>query len=126
MPTSDPAYEPTRKGIRYGAIRSTALSAYAMAMRCPVLTWRVVIAAYAMSGASGGVSAGQIPYAVRLRACYAMLGTDIPFGHSRLRACYAMSGTDMAHGATSSAYTLPQVRTLSLPVLRYALSGTDI
>eukprot|EP00961_Rhodomonas_salina_P074133 996149-Rhodomonas_salina.1 len=32
------------------------------------------------------------PYAIGLRACYAMPGTDKAYGVIGLRACYAMSG----------------------------------
>eukprot|EP00961_Rhodomonas_salina_P256409 3465224-Rhodomonas_salina.4 len=53
-------------------------------MRCPVPTWRM-----------------------RLRACYAMSGTEIAYpvpcpvnSAIRLRACYAISGTDVAYGPT--------------------------
>eukprot|EP00961_Rhodomonas_salina_P187265 2528420-Rhodomonas_salina.2 len=40
----------------------------------------------------------DLPYAICLRACYALLGTDVACAHgaARLRAC----GTDVAFGAT--------------------------
>eukprot|EP00961_Rhodomonas_salina_P260226 3516563-Rhodomonas_salina.4 len=42
----------------------------------------------------------QVKSAIRLRASYAMSGTDIACSIC-LRAAYAMSGTDIAYGATS-------------------------
>eukprot|EP00961_Rhodomonas_salina_P296200 3936143-Rhodomonas_salina.1 len=41
--------------------------------------------------------------AIGLRACYAMIRTDIPYGSIGLRLCYAISGTDIGYAATRSA-----------------------
>eukprot|EP00961_Rhodomonas_salina_P014396 193116-Rhodomonas_salina.2 len=45
--------------------------------------------------------------AIRLRACYAMSGTEIAYGaisprDTRLCACYAMSGTEIAYGGSTT------------------------
>eukprot|EP00961_Rhodomonas_salina_P249880 3377383-Rhodomonas_salina.1 len=55
-----------------------AVSGYARATRCPVLTWRRTVSGYAY---------------------YAMSGTDIAYGSIGLRTCYAMSGTEIAYAA---------------------------
>eukprot|EP00961_Rhodomonas_salina_P092859 1249926-Rhodomonas_salina.1 len=57
---------------------------------------------------------------IRLRACYAISGTDIAYGAVRLRACYAIPGTNLAYGA---------IRLLAYAFgLRacYAMSSTDL
>eukprot|EP00961_Rhodomonas_salina_P207251 2797295-Rhodomonas_salina.1 len=46
----------------------------------------------------------------RLRACYAMSGTDIAHDHICLRVGYAMPGTETAHG----------------PILLCGMCGTDL
>eukprot|EP00961_Rhodomonas_salina_P301707 3940578-Rhodomonas_salina.1 len=56
---------------------------YQSAMRCPVLTWSLVLPFYAMSGTD---------IRVRHYRCSAMSGTDIRVRHYR---CYAMSGTEI-------------------------------
>eukprot|EP00961_Rhodomonas_salina_P075047 1007711-Rhodomonas_salina.2 len=56
---------------------SVPLSAYALAMRCPVLIWRIL-----------------------LRARTTIHGTALAYGAICLRACYAMSGTEIAYDAT--------------------------
>eukprot|EP00961_Rhodomonas_salina_P297851 3937559-Rhodomonas_salina.1 len=70
--------ETTLKSIVMKRRRGCArISAYAPAMRCPVLGWRMM-----------------------LRACYAMSGTEIAYsGAVGLRAYCVMSGTDLADGA---------------------------
>eukprot|EP00961_Rhodomonas_salina_P232980 3147932-Rhodomonas_salina.1 len=40
--------------------------------------------------------ARPVRYAIGLRACYAISGTDIAYAATCLRACYAMPGTDLA------------------------------
>eukprot|EP00961_Rhodomonas_salina_P221706 2997745-Rhodomonas_salina.1 len=74
-------------------------------------------------------SALQVSPAIRLRAAYAMSGTDLAYGAVSLRSCYAMSGTDLPHALPS-----PYARAMRCPsvcstiTLRacYAMSGTDI
>eukprot|EP00961_Rhodomonas_salina_P014722 197497-Rhodomonas_salina.2 len=88
----------------------TQLSAYAAAMRCPVLTLAMLLPA---SGGSHRAICTPVNSATRLCVCYAMSGTDIAYGATRLRACYAMSGADLPYGA---------IRLRAC----YAMCGTDI
>eukprot|EP00961_Rhodomonas_salina_P144825 1949855-Rhodomonas_salina.3 len=81
----------------YCNMRLGALSYYASAVQCPVLTCRLLIPGGA--GVGGGVTG------ISLCTRYAMPGTDTLHGGtasfcSSLRACYAMSGTDVQYGAT--------------------------
>eukprot|EP00961_Rhodomonas_salina_P214988 2903700-Rhodomonas_salina.2 len=94
-------------------------------MRCPVLTWAMLLPGCA----SISLRIGR-QYAIGLRACYAVPGTDLGYAATRLpatfrsayrpseaakgivlRTCYAMSGSDLAYG------------TICL-CARYAMSGT--
>eukprot|EP00961_Rhodomonas_salina_P243852 3295132-Rhodomonas_salina.2 len=59
-------------------VRYAPVSAYARAMRRPVLAQRI-----------------------SLRACYATFGTCLAYAAFRLRDCYATSGADLAYAATS-------------------------
>eukprot|EP00961_Rhodomonas_salina_P267688 3616816-Rhodomonas_salina.2 len=118
------------------------LSAYAYAMRCPVLSERISLrACYAMSGtelASGrGCARSWYGSRISLRACYAMSGTDIAYGSVSLCACYAMSGTELAYGAMAgwggarrgvagACHVVSGTDLLHGVATRYAMSGTDI
>eukprot|EP00961_Rhodomonas_salina_P067518 906845-Rhodomonas_salina.1 len=52
------------------------------------------------AGARGGEpSELKLRECNRLRACYALSGTEIVYGRVSLRAFYAMSGTEIAYGA---------------------------
>eukprot|EP00961_Rhodomonas_salina_P020193 271265-Rhodomonas_salina.2 len=64
---------------------------------------------------------------VRLRACYAMSGTETGYGPISLRACYAMSDTGLAH-AVLLAHVLHRNQVASAIALRasHAMSGTEL
>eukprot|EP00961_Rhodomonas_salina_P158502 2133460-Rhodomonas_salina.1 len=96
-------------------------TAYAHAARCPVLRARVFW--YQVCFALRRVSTGEarLEEGSRLRACYAMSGTELGYGCWCLRECYAMSGTEMACCyavfGTEITYGLREC---------YAVSGTEI
>eukprot|EP00961_Rhodomonas_salina_P190710 2573272-Rhodomonas_salina.1 len=80
-------------------------------MRCPVLTYGVVLPPYARAMRRPVLMQGTVTLAVYARAmrcaasldaCYAMSGTDRENGATSLGACYAMSGTELAYGAISA------------------------
>eukprot|EP00961_Rhodomonas_salina_P104947 1413295-Rhodomonas_salina.2 len=121
-------------------------------MRCPVLSWRMVLPASAakpsrLARRFGGAYAcwTQCPVLTYtrshsvLRIRYAISGTDNPLRHTRLchalsdtdlrsqPICYAVPGTELGYGATRARQT-PSWTLLPLPtgtVPAYALSGTD-
>eukprot|EP00961_Rhodomonas_salina_P190820 2574433-Rhodomonas_salina.2 len=75
--------------------------------------------------------------AIRLRACYAMSGTNTAHGAIGLRACYAMPGTDTAHGAVRcpALAVCAYARAVQCPALTkpcihrrapYAMFGTEV
>eukprot|EP00961_Rhodomonas_salina_P290874 3930519-Rhodomonas_salina.1 len=86
----------------------TELSAYALAPRWPVLIWRT-----GLPGCSDGPAVpayGILCYQptrvlcdARLRACYAMSGTDTRCGATCLRSCYTMPDTGIMIAAHQSA-----------------------
>eukprot|EP00961_Rhodomonas_salina_P305176 3941890-Rhodomonas_salina.2 len=47
-------------------------------------------------------NAPMLRYAISLRCCYAMSGTETENGCTCLRTCYAMSGTELAYDAIST------------------------
>eukprot|EP00961_Rhodomonas_salina_P140457 1889990-Rhodomonas_salina.1 len=71
------------------------VSAYALATRCPVLAWRMMVACSAKSG-SGLANGGSV---LRPGVCSRRDPTTSYCGIS-LRVCCAMPGTDLAYGAT--------------------------
>eukprot|EP00961_Rhodomonas_salina_P129192 1740448-Rhodomonas_salina.2 len=120
---------------RGGGGRSDPLSAYALATRCPVLRYRMVLSAYAMSGT-------KIPNGtVSLRACDAMSGTEKAYAYgaaeSELRmlrkeidtlegsACCTALGR-VYYYAMASSYALPMRCPAMLLHACYAMSGTEI
>eukprot|EP00961_Rhodomonas_salina_P062130 834044-Rhodomonas_salina.1 len=123
MPGTDVAYAAPASGVRY----CHGACCYALAMRYPVLTQRMVLrACYAMSGTdiAYGATTRGVPTRARSIRVWSVpspyaCATRCPILTSRivcaipLRVCYTMSGTDIAHGATC------------LRVC-YAMSGTDI
>eukprot|EP00961_Rhodomonas_salina_P234589 3170587-Rhodomonas_salina.2 len=114
MSGTDIAYGATRrrtcKPLRPPSRRSTPLSAYALATRCPVLTWapKHLRACYAMSGTDIGYYAPtrermKCPILTQSRVlCTSALATRcpvltwcmVPFC---LRACYTLPGTDVEY-----------------------------
>eukprot|EP00961_Rhodomonas_salina_P008786 119595-Rhodomonas_salina.2 len=61
-------------------------------------------------------------YAISLRACYALSGTDLAYAAICLRVCYTLARTDLAKGAIG----LRDVRFASSLCACYAMSGTRI
>eukprot|EP00961_Rhodomonas_salina_P225922 3054499-Rhodomonas_salina.3 len=137
-----------------GSSRPSSVSAYAPAMRCPVLTYaparRCPVLTHCMVSLVPRIGL-RACYAlpISLRACYAMSGTDLPHGVAEgglgprqladgisLRACYALSDTDLmyhvhhpdtdrAYGATSAERVHESLHGISLPAY-YAMSGIDL
>eukprot|EP00961_Rhodomonas_salina_P211623 2857624-Rhodomonas_salina.2 len=80
-------------------------SCYACAMQCPVLSWRIVLSAYALAM----LSDTGLAYDAML-SCYAMSGTGLSsyafatrcpvLTYAMLRLCYALSSTDVRYAAT--------------------------
>eukprot|EP00961_Rhodomonas_salina_P096331 1295510-Rhodomonas_salina.2 len=58
--------------------RSVLLSAYVLAMRCLVLTNRMLLSPYALAMLRPVVES-RVLLAICLHYCYAMSGTDIPY-----------------------------------------------
>eukprot|EP00961_Rhodomonas_salina_P072813 978296-Rhodomonas_salina.2 len=103
----------------HSAPYARSVERYARAMRCPVLTKRMLLCAcYGMPGTDQAYAANHADVNATdkdgscLRACHAMSGTDLAYRTIYLPACYAMSSTDLAY------------RTICRRVC-YAMSGTD-
>eukprot|EP00961_Rhodomonas_salina_P210219 2838260-Rhodomonas_salina.1 len=74
-------------------------------LRCPVLTYRMELSAYAYAMRCSALASPMVVFAVYgtdlaygsicLRARYAMSGTGIAYGGGCLHACYEMYGTDI-------------------------------
>eukprot|EP00961_Rhodomonas_salina_P255747 3456169-Rhodomonas_salina.10 len=65
-------------------------------------------------GTGGGGYAVEVKSAIRLRACYALSGTDLSYAAISLCKCVETPGTDLAHGGAVSRQA------------SYTLSGTDL
>eukprot|EP00961_Rhodomonas_salina_P161200 2170319-Rhodomonas_salina.3 len=116
------------------------------ALRYPVLTKRMagticIQACYALAGlctsTAGEAVVGQVSYAIYLRACYAVSGTEKADGTVGLRACYAVYGTGTAYDivglcaccAVSACTRATRCQVLTAPIClraRYEMSGTEI
>eukprot|EP00961_Rhodomonas_salina_P187535 2531349-Rhodomonas_salina.1 len=77
---TDIAYGPTRPWRLQRRPHHRHLAPYERAMRCPALTYDMVVSAY---------------------ACYAQPGTDVAYGATPLRARYTRHGTEAGYGRTS-------------------------
>eukprot|EP00961_Rhodomonas_salina_P290531 3925745-Rhodomonas_salina.7 len=95
-------------GLRAGYALSGARAAYGATnhRRYAVLTSRMVLPVVGAVRAKKGrlpskTGTEQVRAPIRLRACYAMPGTDVAYGATaiRLRFRYAVPGTDVAYGA---------------------------
>eukprot|EP00961_Rhodomonas_salina_P061584 826669-Rhodomonas_salina.3 len=92
-----PAYAPAmRCALSTLKVRCSPLSSYALAMRCPVLAYCMVLrACYGMSGT-------DMAQAILLRACYVMSGTDYLLAKDQIDEAYK----DRRHHRFSDEYSI--------------------
>eukprot|EP00961_Rhodomonas_salina_P123653 1666245-Rhodomonas_salina.2 len=81
------------------SLRSAALSAYALAMQCPVLRYHMMLCAYALAMQYLVLTVAYDT--ICLRACYAMSGTQMMLSAHTAICLHAMSGTSKVYGATN-------------------------